>query len=391
MAVTPTAVNNKLIFYRKKTWNEYVRENLFSPYMGPSDNSIIHVIADLDKGGKMGGEQINIPLIQRLNATGVGSGPLVGNEEQMDNAGMRMWIDWSRNAVQTNKAEQQKSSIDLFAQFQPRLADWGKEKQRDEICDGFYAIPSQNAPAGLGSNLGQRVNGVLFDAATAAQRNTWITDNADRVLIGSGNTANLVAGNFAASMANITSAMTLSHALINRMKRSAKKANPRIRPFKIKENGTEWFVLFVGQEQFRDAQNDATILTNNQNARGREGGAMMKNPIFVDGDLLDNGVIIREIPELSIRLPVNYQANGGTAGQAGTQIAPAFLCGQQAQAWCWGQMPKPTFRREDDYGFIRGVGIEMAYGIGKVAKLTPANNFKEWGVYTAFLAAVADN
>jgi hypothetical protein len=387
MAVTPVAGNNKLIVFRKKTYREYVRENLFSPYMGPSETSIIHVITDLDKGGKMGGEQINIPLIARLQNQGVASGPMVGNEETLDNSGMRMFIDWSRNAIATNKAEEQKSSFDLAAEFQPRLSDWGKEKQRDEICDGFYALPNSAAPAGLNSNLGQRVNGILMDSATAAQRNTWITDNADRILVGSSNGSNLVAGNFAASMANVTTVMTLSHAIVTRMKRSAKKANPRIRPYKVKENGTEWFVLFVGQEQFRDAQNDATILTNNQNARAREGAAYLKNPIFVDGDLLDNGVIIREIPELSLRLPVFYT----TAGSAGAQVAPAFLCGAQAQAWCWGQMPKATFRKEDDYGFVRGVGVEMAYGIGKVAKLTPAGNLKEWGVYTGFFAAVADN
>jgi hypothetical protein len=385
--LTSTAANNKLIVFRKEIYREYVRENLFSPYMGTAMNSIIRVITDLDKGGKNGGEQINIPLRARLNGQGKGSGQMRGNEEQLDNSGTRFWIDWSRNSVAINNAEEQKSSIDLYAEVKPALVDWGQEKQRDEIVDAFYAIPSQAAPAGLGGDLGQRVNGVLFDAATAAQRNTWITDNADRLLIGSGNTANLVAGNFAASMANVTGAMTLSGALVNRMKRSAKKANPRIRPFKLKENGTEWFVLFVGQEQFRDAQNDADIKTANQNSRAREQQGYLKNPIFVDGDLLYNGVIIREIPELSLRLPVFYQ----TAGAAGIQIAPAHLCGQGAVAWCWGKMPAPTFLKEDDYQFIRGAGIKMAYGVGKIAKLNPAGNFKDWGVYTGFFAAVADN
>ena len=387
MAVTTTQTNNKLIYFRKKTYTEYVRENLYSPYMGRSENSIIHVITDLDKGGKMGGEQINVPIVLRLNSAGVGSGPLIGNEEQLQNYGCRMWIDWSRNAVATNQAEMQKSSIDLAAQFQPRLSDWGKEHQRDNIVDAFYALPSQSAPAGLNSAAGQTVNGILLDAATAAQKNAWLTQNADRVLIGNSNTTNLVAGNFAASLANITSAMTLSGALVNRMKRSAKKANPRIRPFKLKENGTEWFVLFVGQEQFRDAQNDPTIYGANQQSRARENAGYLKNPIFVDGDLLFSGVIIREIPEQSIRLPATY----ATAGSGGIQVAPAFLCGQQAQAWCWGKMPKATFRREDDYQFIRGVGVEMAYGIGKTSVLTPAGNLVEWGVYTAFLAAVADS
>ena len=386
MAITTTQTNNKLIVFRKEVFREYVRENLFSPYMGTAMNSIIRVIPDLDKGGKMGGEQINIPLLARLNAQGVATGELHGNEESIDNYGQRMWIDWSRNAVTINNADEQKSSIDLFAEAKPMLVDWGKEKQRDEICDALYAIPSQSAPVGLGSTLGQRVNGLLFDAATAAQRNTWLTDNADRVLIGNSNTANLVSGNFASSMANVTSAMTLSGALVNRMKRSAKKANPRIRPFKLKENGTEWFVLFVGQEQFRDAQNDTDIKTANQNSRARENQGFLQNPIFVDGDLLYNGVIIREIPELSIRLPTFY----ATAGATGIQVAPAFMLGQSAVAWCWGKMPTPTFLKEDDYQFVRGAGIKMAYGVGKIAKLTAAGNFRDWGCFTGFFAAVAD-
>ena len=188
-------------------------------------------------------------------------------------------------------------------------------------------------------------------------------------------------------MANVTPAMTLSGALINRMKRSAKALLfPRIRPYKLKENGTEWFVLFVGQEQFRDAQNDTDIKTANQNSRARENQGYLKNPIFVDGDLLYNGCIIREVPELSNRLPVFYK----TAGNTSTRISPAFLCGQGAAAWCWGKMPTPTFRREDDYQYIRGAGIKMAYGVGKIAKLTNNQNLKEWGVYTAFLAAAGD-
>jgi len=32
----------------------------------------------------------------------------------------------------------------------------------------------------------------------------------------------------------------------------------------------------------------------------------------------------------------------------------------------------------------------MAYGVAKIAKKNAANNFKEWGIYTGFFAAVAD-
>ena len=377
--------NNKLIKFRKDIIREYVRENLFSPYMGADINSIIRVYADLE--GKNGGEQVNIPIRDRLNGQAIGSGPLVGNEEAIDNYGMRAWIDWARKAVAIKNSDEHKSSIDLFAEAKPALSDWGKELQRDEICDALFALPSESAPANLGSSAGQRVNGILFDSATAAQRNTWITDNGDRILIGNSNTANLSAGNFAASMTNITTAMTMSGALIMRAKRQAKVANPRIRPFKLKENGTEWFVLFVGQEQFRDAGNDTDIKTANQNSRAREQQGYLKNPIFVDGDLLYNGVIIREIPELSLRLPTFYLTAGASAT---TRVSPAFLCGQSAMAWAWGQLPIPRFRKEDDYGFIRGAGIEMAYGIAKMFKKTAAGNLREWGCMTMFEAAAAD-
>lgn len=381
MAVTTVQVNNKLIVFRKEVAREYIRQNLFSPYIGSEMTAIIRVINDL----KNGGEQINIPLIARLKNQPIATGVLVGNEESIDNYGDRAWIDWARNAVKLPKSEEQKSSIDLFGQARPLLEDWGKELQRDEIIDAFFAIPlASTAPANLGTANGQRVNGAYLDAATVAQRNTWTTDNADRILFG-GAQGNLVAGNFAGSLANITAGMTLSAAALLKMKRLAKKANPRIRPYKLK-NGREYFVVFVGPNCFRDLQADTTIITANTQARPREGDGLDKNPLFQDGDLLYNGIIIREIPEMDVRLPVTYQA----AGSGGIQVAPVFMCGQSAMAWAWGRMPVPTFLKEDDYQFFRGVGIMMAYGLKKIAKLNPAGNYKEWGVFTGFFASAND-
>lgn len=380
MAVTTVQANNKLIVFRKEVTREYIRQNLFSPYVGSNMTAIIRVINDLKKGG----EQINIPLIARLKNNPIATGTLVGNEENIENYGDRGWIDWARNAVKIPQSETQKSSIDLFGQARPLLEDWGKELQRDEIIDAYYAVPlASTAPAGLGSANGQRVNGALFDAATAAQRNTWIVDNADRVLVG-GATGNINVV-WATAMANITGAMTLSAASAMKMKRLAKKANPRIRPYKLK-NGREYFVMFVGSNCFRDLQNDTTIITANTQARPREGDGMDSNPLFQDGDLIYAGIIFREIPEMDIRLPLTYT----TAGAAGIQIAPVFLCGQSSMAWLWGRMPTPTFLKEDDYQFYRGVGIMMAYGMKKIAKLNPAGNYKEWGTFTGYFASAAD-
>lgn len=382
MAITTVQTNNKMIQFRKELIKEYVRENLFSPYIGTSPNSIIRVVQDLKKGG----EQINVPLVARLKQRAVASGTLVGNEEAIDNYGFRGWIDWARNAIRITNAEEQRSSVDIFGDAKPLLSDWGKELIRDEILDAFFALPSETAPAGLGTAYGQRVNGILFDSATAAQRNTWLTDNADRVLFG-GTQGNLVSGNFASSCTNITLGMTASAATLTKMKRLAKKANPRIRPYMVKETNREYFMVFCGSNAFRDLQNDATIISANTSARPREGNGMEKNPLFQDGDLMYSGLIIREIPELDLRLPTFYN----TAGAGGTVVvAPMFLCGQSAMVQLWGQMPTPTFLKEDDYGFVRGAGVKMAYGLAKVAKKNPAGNLKEWGVFTAFVSSPAD-
>lgn len=380
MAVTTVQAQNKLIVFRKEVYREYIRQNLFAPYIGTELTAIIRVINDLKKGG----EQINIPLIARLKAQAISTGTLVGNEESIDNFGDRMWIDWARNAVKLPKSEEQKSSIDLFGQARPLLEDWGKELQRDEIVDSLYAIPVNNTqPALLGSNNGQRVNGLFFDLATAAQRNTWMADHSDRVLVG-GAVGNYSA-TFATAMGNITAGMTMSASMSLKAKRLAKLANPRIRPYKLK-NGREYFVCFLNSYHFRDLQADPTIINANTQSRPREGDGLDKNPLFQDGDLLYNGIIFREVPELTVRLPTTY----ATAGSGSIQVAPAFLCGQGAMAWAWGRMPRPTFLKEDDYQFFRGVGVEMAYGLKKIAKLNPTNNYREWGIFTMFAAAASD-
>ncbi len=155
MAVTTVQANNRLVVFRKEIYREYIRQNLFSPYIGNQLTAIIRVINDLKKGG----EQINIPLIARLKNQPIATGTLVGNEESIDNYGDRAWLDWARNAVVVPRSEEQKSSIDLFGQARPLLEDWGKELQRDEIIDAFYAVPlASTAPAGLGTTNGQRVS-----------------------------------------------------------------------------------------------------------------------------------------------------------------------------------------------------------------------------------------
>lgn len=381
MALYQVNPNNALVKFRKDIAREYIRGNLFAPYTGEGETAIIRIINDL----KSGGDQVNMPLTSRLRQKAIAQGAMVGNEETIDSSGMRVWIDWARNAVKTNKVQLQKQSADIFGLARDMLGDWGKELIRDEQIGALYALPTTGAPAGLNTTNGQRINGIIFDAATAAQRNTWVTDNADRLMFG-GAQGNLVTGNFAASCANITTGMTFSCAMLSKMKRQAKKAQPRIRPFMVKDTNKEYFVVFCGTNAFRDIQSDPVMVSANTNARPREGNGMDKNPLFQDGDLIWNGVIIREVPEIDLLAPVFY----ATAGAGGSPIAPVWMCGQSAMVQAWGQMPRPTKLKEDDYDFLDGLGIDMAVGFAKIFKATPGGNLREWGIYTGFVSSPND-
>jgi N4-gp56 family major capsid protein len=384
MAVTTIETNNKLIRFTQEIAREFVRENMFSPYMGESLTSIIRLRNEL----KAGGEDMNIPIVTRLTGQGVATQTLVGNEEKIDNYGMRLRIEWARNAVVSTKAEVQKDSADIFGEAKPLLSDWGKELQRDEIIAALMALPTETLPTSSG---GVRVNGIQYDLATATQRGQWQQDNGDRVLFGA-TTANrvnsAVATDHANSLLNVdTTNDKFTATNLSLLKRVAMNANPRIRPYRT-EDGYEHYVCFAGTNTFRDLKSSLELI--NKDARPRE-QAGLRNPIFQDGDQIYDGVIARLVPEIS-SFVTNVWTSLLTAGAASARVEPVFLCGQQAVVFGWGQMPKPTFRKEDDYGFITGTGIDMAYGVAKMFKKHPNTGtiLKQWGVATGFFASASD-
>ena len=383
MAVTSTHIHNQIIKWRTRVMREWRRGNLFSPYMGESPTNIIQVTNEL----KSGGDILSIPMVGAIRGPGVSTGPLTGNEEKLDNYGMRLWVDWSRNAVLLTKAQMRKSSFEQLELVRPLLTEWGNCLIRDEIIHALMALPSEAPPVNMGNEAtaGQRVNGILYNEATALEKDAWQAANTDRVLFGALKTNNM--STHAASLAALDVTDDKASAKILLLaKRIARSANPGITPYKDSENeGREYFVAFAGAETFRDLAADPAIVDANTNARAREGRGMDDNPLFQDGDLLYRGIIIREIPEISDF----YTISNGTIN---TQ--PIFLCGQNAVALGWGQMPKPTERREDDYGFLIGRGVEAVWGIGKVFKKRDPESsttaLVQWGLVTIFVAAPPD-
>lgn len=381
MALTTISPNNKLTVYKKDFIKEWARSNLFSPYKSTDLTAIFRVFNEL----KNGGEQINLPILANATGAGVGSGTLTGNEEDFDSYGMRGWIDWARNAVAVKKSERHKDSADLFGEARPWLNQWADDLQRDETIEALMSLPSESAPANLGSNAGDRVNGIRYADATPTQRSTWNSDNSDRVLYG--NTIANYNATHATALANVDATNDLfglgSSSL---MKYVAKQAKPKIRPYKA-DNGKEYFVAFHGSLTFRDLQAALDAAGIDKDARAREGSAMDKNPLFQGGDELYRGVIHVEVPEIDTWVD-DIGTSLKTAGANSIRVNPVFLCGQSALAMLIGQMPKPTQRSDTDYGFIEGVGVEMAYGFGKVFKKTKGGTaLKQWGMVTGFFAA----
>jgi hypothetical protein len=278
MAVSTIQANNVVIKWRKKIYREWRRANYFSAYMGESPSNIIQIYRDLADGGDI----LNVPLIGALRGPGVSTGPLTGNEEPLDEYGMRIWVDWIRNAVLLTRAQMRKSAYEQLDEVRPLLSEWMQGLTRDEIILALGAIPSESPPANWGNEAtaGQRVNGIIYDLATTAQKDLWHTANQDRLLYGS------AVGNYlsthALSLAQVdATADKASAKLVLLLKRRARRASPGITPFKDnEEQGREWYVLFCGSNAFRDLAADADIIAANLYARPRENGGVEKNPLF---------------------------------------------------------------------------------------------------------------
>ena len=373
MAEVSLATASAKQVWQAQYFQEYVRLSGYLPYMSNTNNGNKTgiILTRYDQLQKEAGTTINIPFIGRLKSQGVtGSTALDGSEEQLTNFNMPISIDWRRNGVRVPKSESFKTEIDLWNAAKDALKTWEAEKVRDDITDAFGSFITD-------------VNGTTVKAAvsTAANRNAFLAANADRVLFGP-NKSNYNA-TWSTAIANVTAAMKVSTPSMSLAKRIAKLADPHIRPFKT-ETGREFFVAFHGSRTFRDLKADATMIAANTNARAREGDGMDKNPLFQDGDIIYDGVIHHEVPEIDAWATASGLYDG--AGGAGADVRPIFVGGTGACGIAWGQMPTMRTDMIKDYGFRPGVAIEELLGIKKINF-----NGKQNGLVTVFAGAAADS
>lgn len=345
---------------------EYVRETGFSGYMGKSSNSIIIAKMDLQEEA---GKTINIPLITRLTGAGVtGSTTLDGSEEALGNYNCAISIDWRRNGVRIPKSTSYKTEIDLLNAARDMLKMWEAEQLRDDVIKAMASVVTTGDTT------------VNLDASSIANRDAYAAANSDRLLFGA-SVANYSA-TFATALGNVDSTNDkVTASMMSLAKRLAKTADPHIRPFRSKV-GQEYFVAFHGARTFRDLKLDPVITQANREARPRD---VENNPLFQDGDLIYDGVIHREVPEIDDVVSTGtYNLDG--AGAASADVRPVFVCGQQAVGVAWGQQPTPRTDTVKDYQFRPGVAIEELLGVKKLAF-----NGKQHGMVTVFAAAAADS
>ena len=178
------------------------------------------------------GDTVVFPTVRNLVGAGVtGNVVLEGNEEMLNARSLNVTVGVIRHAVAVSEWDEQKSVIDLLQAGRSVLKNWAANKLRADIITSLGAITADGNVQ------------ITYAAATAAQRNTWLVNNSDRVLFGASKSNST--GVYATSLTNIdNTADKLTAAQITLAKRIARTATPKIRPIRI-NNDEEWYVMFV--------------------------------------------------------------------------------------------------------------------------------------------------
>lgn len=349
--------------WENKFFTEYLHDGGFKPLMGKSENSVIQV---KEQPGKGNGDKITIQLINRLtNSAVTGTSTLEGNEEDMSQRSFSITVNKRRNAVRIPEMSEVQSAISLRDAARATLLDWAMEDTRDLVIEA------------LGS-----LNGTAFLSRTTAGADAWLVDNKDRTVFGAYAKGGSAGGSdMSADIAQLdTSADLLTFDRVDDMILVAKTASPKIRPMRDGGNGKRYYVAFAHPAAFKDLRDsiDTNVLANT--AVQMEG-----SKLFEGGDLLWNGVIVKEVDNLPIYADIG---NGGT-----TNVTPVYLCGAQALGVAYANRWRSKTEMFD-YGDKYGVAIDGIYGVEKIqfgSGASDTDDLKDHGVVTGFFATTAEN
>lgn len=361
MADTVVATGLRAQQWDSKFFTEYLTENRYFPTMGDDMNAVIQLREDVTKKP---GDSITFALVNRLRQTAViGSAMMEGNEEDLSTRSFRLYVDKRRNAVRIPEMEEIKSAIDLRDAARGALKEWTQKDTEALITTALGAI-----------------NGVAYSSATASQKNAWNAANSDRIQYGK------LKSNYNATHATALATIDntddkLTPEAISLMKRMAIEADPKISPIRVEANGSRrYYVAYASPRPFRDLKNNATLMQAQREVMLAE----QNNKLFEGGDLVWDGVVIKEVPDIGVI---------AGAGAGGIDVAPVYFCGAQAIGFAWAKRWR-TVTKTFDYGDKYGVAMEGIMGVRKIefgtSSTIDTGSLKDNGILTGFFAAVAD-
>lgn len=349
-------------------FTEYLTENRYAGEMGTNENNIIQVKENLTKKP---GDRVNFALVNKLTQDAVtGRDTMEGNEEDMGTRSFELAVNKRRNAVRVAEIDEQFSAISLREAGKFVLKEWSMKDTERLISIALGTLGGVTMTA---ANIALAGNQTALDA--------WLVDNADRVWWGNNAYSSTDFSAGLATLSSGTAAERLTIANIDSMKFIAQnKANPKIRPIRSEANGKHYFLMYAHPLAFRDLKQDSALIQ----AQREVSLEMENNRLFKGGDLLWNGVIIKEAHDL-----YDYSTLTNLGESSTTTVVPAFLCGAQAIGVAYARRWRSK-TEEFDYGDKHGVEISSIYGVGKMVFGSGADDrddLKDHGIVTGLFAS----
>ncbi len=369
-------VSQQVSIWETRFFRQYVRGIPYSPYMGRAngEGALMPILINRSLERTSGGKTVNLPYVADLKGDGVqGTVRLAGNEEELATYNQAITVNYNRHAVVVKDPDERFTGLELRDEARMGLQSWATRGLREDLTTAFMAYDFDSYLKGkLADNPSAKALRPVeaYTAIPEAKKNAFLAANSDRFLFGAA-TSNHVGQTHAQALTSLDyAADRMSTSIVSLAKEIAESTDQAITPWQVDEDeGTERWVLFVGTRTMRDLMRDPEMRAANRDARIRG----EDNPIFRSGDLMWEGVIIRQIRDIPVIRGV---------GAAGGDVQPAFLCGAGAVGAAWGQRPVSKTKKEDDYDFEHGVGIQEIRGVAKLGRGGVQN-----GLVNLFVAA----
>lgn len=345
---------------------EYFQQNAFAKYMGTGDNNPIRIKEDF---ASKRGNGITFSFVTNLTrGTIFDRQPLRGHEDLLGEYGDKVNWRLRKKGISIHELDADLDAIDLRKAARGALKTWATEDVKWETIDRLGDV---------GTNCD-----VPFASATAADKNNWVTNNADRVLFGNG-TANY-STTFATAAGNVDATNDkLTKENLSLLKRVALTASPRITPLTTADGNRRTFVAFVHPFVMRDFVASLTTTETQVSLQDKN------NNLFMGGDRDWDGVVVHEVDDMPIYTDIGA---GGTV-----EVSPVYLLGQEALGYAL-KSRYASRTQTDDYDQVEGIGMIGKWGMKKLcysANITAGGQVstalnKQRGVVTGFFAAMGD-